>query len=67
MKEGLKQILRTDQQDNALIISDDCNISNEELEKFTSAFTETLVDLVSRCKGNIMLSNPYWCRKRIRF
>ena len=62
-----EQILRTDQ-DNALIISDDCNISNEELEKFTSAFTETLVDFgFPRCKGNIMLSNPYWCRKESDF
>lgn len=58
-----EQILRTDQ-DNALIISDDCTISKEDLEKFTRDFTETLVDFgFPRCEGNIMVSNPYWCRK----
>lgn len=58
-----EQILRTDQ-DNALIISDDCTISDEELRNFTQNFTETLVDFgFPRCEGNIMISNPYWCRK----
>lgn len=58
-----EQILRTDQ-DNALIISDDCTISDEELRTFTQNFTETLVDFgFPRCEGNIMISNPYWCRK----
>lgn len=58
-----EQILRTDQ-DNALIISDDCTISDEELKNFTQNFTETLVDFgFPRCEGNIMISNPYWCRK----
>ena len=58
-----EQILRTDQ-DNALIIADDCTISNEELRIFTQNFTETLVDFgFPRCEGNIMISNPYWCRK----
>jgi CBS domain-containing protein len=58
-----EQILRTDQ-DNALIINDDFIISEDELQEFTSKFTETLVDFgFPRCEGNIMLSNPYWCRK----
>ncbi|MDN5048620.1 putative nucleotidyltransferase substrate binding domain-containing protein [Aliarcobacter butzleri] len=58
-----EQILRTDQ-DNALIISDDCTISDEELKNFTQNFTETLVDFgFPRCEGNIMISNSYWCRK----
>ncbi|WP_201523066.1 putative nucleotidyltransferase substrate binding domain-containing protein [Aliarcobacter butzleri] len=58
-----EQILRTDQ-DNALIISDDCTISDEDLKNFTQNFTETLVDFgFPRCEGNIMISNPYWCRK----
>ena len=62
-----EQILRTDQ-DNALIISDTCTISNEEIQKFTNIFTETLVDFgFPRCEGNIMLSNPYWCRKESDF
>lgn len=62
-----EQILRTDQ-DNALIISDTCTISNEEIQKFTNIFTETLVDFgFPRCEGNIMLANPYWCRKESDF
>ncbi|MCT7406333.1 putative nucleotidyltransferase substrate binding domain-containing protein [Aliarcobacter cryaerophilus] len=62
-----EQILRTDQ-DNALIISDDCYISEEKLREFTHLFTETLVDFgFPRCEGNIMVSNPYWCRKQSDF
>ena len=62
-----EQILRTDQ-DNALIISDDCTISDEKLKEFTHNFTETLVDFgFPRCDGNIMVSNPYWCRKQSDF
>jgi CBS domain-containing protein len=62
-----EQILKTDQ-DNALIIRDDCNISDEELQEFTNKFTETLVDFgFPRCEGNIMVSNPYWCRKESDF
>ncbi|OCL89848.1 putative nucleotidyltransferase substrate binding domain-containing protein [Arcobacter porcinus] len=58
-----EQILRTDQ-DNALIVSNDCTISEEDLRAFTHNFTETLVDFgFPRCEGNIMVSNPYWCRK----
>lgn len=62
-----EQILKTDQ-DNALIISDDCTISKEDLENFTQQYTETLVDFgFPRCEGNIMLSNPYWCRTKKEF
>ncbi|MGE0050643.1 MAG: putative nucleotidyltransferase substrate binding domain-containing protein [Arcobacter sp.] len=62
-----EQILKTDQ-DNALILSDDCAIKENELQKFTSKFTETLVDFgFPRCEGNIMVSNPYWCRKKSDF
>ncbi|MGJ0353218.1 DUF294 nucleotidyltransferase-like domain-containing protein [Aliarcobacter cryaerophilus] len=62
-----EQILRTDQ-DNALIISDDCSISEEKLRGFTHLFTETLVDFgFPRCEGNIMVSNPYWCRSQSDF
>ena len=62
-----EQILRTDQ-DNALIISDDCSISEEKLREFTHLFTETLVDFgFPRCEGNIMVSNPYWCRSQSDF
>ena len=62
-----EQILKTDQ-DNALILADDCTISDEKLKEFTHIFTETLVDFgFPRCEGNIMVSNPYWCRKKSDF
>ncbi len=62
-----EQILKTDQ-DNALILADDCTITEEELKEFTNKFTETLVDFgFPRCEGNIMVSNPYWCRKKSDF
>lgn len=62
-----EQILKTDQ-DNALILADDCTISDEKLKEFTHIFTETLVDFgFPRCPGNIMVSNPYWCRKKSDF
>lgn len=62
-----EQILRTDQ-DNALIISDDCKISKEKLREFTHLFTETLVTFgFPRCEGNIMVSNPYWCKSQSDF
>ena len=62
-----EQILKTDQ-DNALILNDDCNISDEVLQEFTNKFTETLVDFgFPRCEGNIMVSNPYWCRRESDF
>lgn len=62
-----EQILKTDQ-DNALILSNDCKISDEDLQTFTNNFTETLVDFgFPRCEGNIMLSNPYWCKRLTSF
>ena len=58
-----EQILRTDQ-DNALIIADDCPISDDEIAAFTQKFTQTLIDFgYPRCKGNIMVSNPFWTRR----
>ena len=62
-----EQILRTDQ-DNALIISDNCKLDIEIIYTFTNLFTETLVDFgFPRCEGNIMVSNPYWCKKTSEF
>ncbi|KAB7886334.1 putative nucleotidyltransferase substrate binding domain-containing protein [Poseidonibacter ostreae] len=62
-----EQILRTDQ-DNALIIDDACTLDVKTIQEFTHTFTETLVDFgFPRCKGNIMVSNPYWCRKTSEF
>jgi len=55
-----EQILRTDQ-DNALIISDECTVSETEIKEFSHNFTEHLVDMgYPRCEGNIMVSNPFW-------
>lgn len=62
-----EQILKTDQ-DNALIIADDCELSDEEILKYTHDYTEHLVDFgFPRCEGNIMVSNPYWCRRQKDF
>ncbi len=55
-----EQILRTDQ-DNALILSNDCDISQEELENFTSDFSYHLCDFgYPECDGKIMVNNPFW-------
>ena len=62
-----EQILRTDQ-DNALIISDDCTVSQDEIELFANKFTEHLVDMgYPRCDGNIMISNPFWRKSAKEF
>ncbi|RXJ60486.1 putative nucleotidyltransferase substrate binding domain-containing protein [Candidatus Marinarcus aquaticus] len=62
-----EQILKTDQ-DNALILADDCEIEEEKLRAFTHDYTEYLVDFgFPRCEGNIMVSNPYWCRRQKEF
>ena len=62
-----EQILRTDQ-DNALIISDDCTVSEEEITEFANKFTEHLVDMgYPRCDGNIMVSNPFWRKSTKEF
>ncbi|RXJ99063.1 cyclic nucleotide-binding protein [Arcobacter sp. CECT 8986] len=58
-----EQIIKTDQ-DNALIVSDNCTLNDEDIYTFTKKFTQTLVDFgFPRCEGNIMVSNPYWCRR----
>ena len=58
-----EQILKTDQ-DNALIISDTCRVADDELRKFTRAYTEQLIDFgYPACPGGIMLSNPKWCMR----
>jgi CBS domain-containing protein len=56
-----EQILKTDQ-DNALIVHDDEVI--EDYLPYMQEFTKTLIELgFPTCKGNIMVSNPYWCKK----
>ena len=59
--EGRKeQLLKTDQ-DNALIIDDSMDASL--YIPYMQRFTETLIDFgFPRCEGNIMVSNPYWCK-----
>jgi CBS domain-containing protein len=62
-----EQILRTDQ-DNALIISDNCTVSPAEIEDFANKFTEHLVDMgYPRCDGNIMICNPFWRKNTQEF
>ncbi|QOG11644.1 putative nucleotidyltransferase substrate binding domain-containing protein [Arcobacter sp. FWKO B] len=62
-----EQILRTDQ-DNALIIADNCPVSDDEIEKFCTEFTKTLCDFgYPECPGNIMVSNIYWRRRTSDF
>jgi CBS domain-containing protein len=62
-----EQILRTDQ-DNALILSDDCQIDERVLKEFTQKFNDTLCDFgYPKCSGNIMVCNPYWTRKQKDF
>jgi CBS domain-containing protein len=62
-----EQILRTDQ-DNALILSNDCTVSKEVIDQFTQAYTHHLVDFgFPRCQGNIMVSNPYWAKSQSEF
>ena len=62
-----EQILRTDQ-DNALIISDNCKLDSKTIEEFSINFNDKLCDFgVPKCEGNIMLSNPYWRKNETDF
>jgi len=59
--EGRKeQMLKTDQ-DNALIIDDTMDVAL--YMPYMNQFTNVLIDFgFPRCEGNIMVSNPYWCK-----
>ncbi|XPV53197.1 MAG: DUF294 nucleotidyltransferase-like domain-containing protein [Halarcobacter ebronensis] len=36
----------------------------KQIHDFARKFTEILVEFgFPRCEGNIMVSNPYWCRR----
>ncbi len=62
-----EQILRTDQ-DNALVLSDDCSMDYNEIMKYTKTFTEHLVEFgYPLCDGNIMVSNPFWVQNITSF
>ncbi|OQW91726.1 MAG: hypothetical protein BWK79_16270 [Beggiatoa sp. IS2] len=55
-----EQILKTDQ-DNAIILKD--GYAYPGLGKITQELSEILLDFgYPRCPGNIMVSNPYWCK-----
>lgn len=55
-----EQIIKTDQ-DNALVIKDGIDV--EEYRPYMEKMTETLIDFgYPRCEGNIMVSNPFWCK-----
>lgn len=60
-----EQILKTDQ-DNALIIQD--NIDVKLYTPYMKKFTQILIELgFPPCKGNIMVSNSYWCKNIYSF
>ncbi len=55
-----EQILKTDQ-DNAIILRD--GYRNDNFREIMNAFTNALLECgYPRCKGNIMVSNPYWAK-----
>ena len=55
-----EQIIKTDQ-DNALVIKDGIDI--EQYRPYMNEITKYLIDFgYPSCEGNIMVSNPFWCK-----
>ena len=55
-----EQIMKTDQ-DNALVVKDGVDV--EQYRPYMQKMTETLIDFgYPPCEGNIMVSNPFWCK-----
>jgi len=55
-----EQIIKTDQ-DNALVVKDNINV--EQYRVYMEKLTNTLIDFgYPPCPGNIMVSNPFWCK-----
>jgi len=55
-----EQIIKTDQ-DNALVIND--NSSSSQYKEYMQQITNSLIDFgYPPCEGNIMVSNPFWCK-----
>lgn len=55
-----EQIIKTDQ-DNALVIKDGIDI--ELYKPYMKEITKHLIDFgYPSCEGNIMVSNPFWCK-----
>lgn len=60
-----EQIAKTDQ-DNALIVSD--AVDPDALRSLCDQFTEAMLTFgYPRCPGNMMVSNPEWCRTESGF
>lgn len=55
-----EQIIKTDQ-DNALVVKDDIDV--EQYRPYMNEITNHLIDFgYPSCEGNIMVSNPFWCK-----
>ncbi len=55
-----EQIMKTDQ-DNALVVKDGIDV--EQYKPFMQKMTDSLIDFgYPPCPGNIMVSNPFWCK-----
>ena len=55
-----EQIIKTDQ-DNALVVRDGVDV--EQYRPYMEQITAHLIDFgYPPCDGNIMVSNPYWCK-----
>ena len=55
-----EQIIKTDQ-DNALVIKDGIDV--EQYRPYMQKITNHLIDFgYPPCEGNIMVSNPFWCK-----
>jgi CBS domain-containing protein len=55
-----EQIIKTDQ-DNALVVRDGIDV--EQYRPYMEQITAHLIDFgYPPCDGNIMVSNPYWCK-----
>ncbi|MBU0924932.1 CBS domain-containing protein [bacterium] len=55
-----EQIIKTDQ-DNALVVKDGIDV--EQYRPYMNTIIEHLIDFgYPRCEGNIMVSNPFWCK-----
>ncbi len=60
-----EQIIRTDQ-DNGLIIRDGVDVA--QYYPYMQQFTEHLIHFgYPRCEGDIMVSNPYWCKSETEY
>jgi len=60
-----EQIIKTDQ-DNALVIANGEDVTL--YYPYMQEFTKQLISFgFPECEGNIMVSNPYWCKTQVEF